>query len=114
MEASVRWSWGARLVRRLSPEGVLTGAFLLVGISWVLVTDELLYGLVRNPLLRARLETGKGWLFVAVSALVLFVLARRLFAKLRASSLLLEATLESVADGILLVGPDGKVMDANP
>lgn len=87
---------------------------LIGGILWVFVTDELLYRFVHDPVTSGRLETAKGWVFVAVAAAGAYVTTSLCFARLSRSEATLRATLRSIADGVLLVGgPDRAVMDAN-
>jgi light-regulated signal transduction histidine kinase (bacteriophytochrome) len=51
--------------------------YLAFGAVWIFFTDRLLVWLHLDPQLILRLQTAKGWLFVAASAVVLFVAARR-------------------------------------
>jgi light-regulated signal transduction histidine kinase (bacteriophytochrome) len=51
--------------------------YLAFGAVWIFFTDRLLVWLHLDPQLILRLQTAKGWLFVAASAIVLFVAARR-------------------------------------
>ncbi len=102
--------------RRLHhPPILVTLVFVLAGAVWIVLTDALLYAFVRDPQLVARFETAKGWLFVAAAALVIFATTSYAFVQLLRSQATLRAILDSIADGVLLVGGrERAVVDANP
>lgn len=88
--------------------------FLIVGAAWVLGTDILLYRLVHYRPLVARLETAKGWVFAAGGATFLYFAVRKQLARLRQSEATSRAVFKCISDGILLLGRDGRMIDANP
>ena len=49
----------------------IVGVFLLAGVAWVVITDILLYSFAHDPVTVARIETAKGWIFVALAAALL-------------------------------------------
>ena len=51
--------------------------YLVAGALWILLSDRLLFALVADPAMQARLALGKGWFFVAVTGVLLFCLLRR-------------------------------------
>src|SRR5690349_4643927 len=51
---------------------VVTGTFVVAGLLWVFVTDALLYAFSRDPVLVARIETAKGWIFIGLTGLLLY------------------------------------------
>jgi PAS domain-containing protein len=107
----------ARRERRRERRSLATRAtlvYVFAGAAWILLSDILLYRLVHDPLLIARLETAKGWTFVGLSALLVFVIVSRTVARLRRAEATMRAVVESIADGVLLVGPGKSVVDANP
>jgi light-regulated signal transduction histidine kinase (bacteriophytochrome) len=55
----------------------ITLIYLVFGVIWIFFTDRLLVWLHLDPGLILRLQTFKGWLFIAGSALLLYVLLRR-------------------------------------
>jgi len=102
--------------------------YALFGLLWILFTDRILLWLVPDVEQLVRWQTIKGWLFVAVSTVLIFVLQaqaqrrqqranarqkrseiryRRLFRQLR-------QVMDSVPEGVLLLDPDGQVLVANP
>ena len=62
--------------RRLTPFKI-TALYAIVGGLWVLFSDKLLVVLVTNPEILTRLQTFKGWLYVIVTAWMLYVLINR-------------------------------------
>ncbi len=60
-----------------SPSWRITAIYVVVGGSWILWSDSLLVGTVTDPQLYTRLQTVKGWIFVAVTAVMLHLLIRR-------------------------------------
>jgi signal transduction histidine kinase len=92
----------------------VVAVFLVTGIAWVLGTDMLLYAFTRDPVVIARLETAKGWVFVFLAALLLYVVTFRSAARLRRAHATFSAVVDSIADGVLLLGRDRAVVHANP
>ncbi|MGN6104133.1 MAG: histidine kinase dimerization/phospho-acceptor domain-containing protein [Kofleriaceae bacterium] len=93
---------------------IVCGSFVLLGTTWVLVTDVLVYYLVSDPLTIARLETAKGWAFVGFTAVVLYWVTRWSVQYLARSEATMRGVVESIADGVLIVGRDRKIASANP
>ncbi|MCW5802368.1 MAG: PAS domain-containing protein [Deltaproteobacteria bacterium] len=87
---------------------------LVVGVLWILVTDILLYGLTEDPVLIARLETAKGWVFVGCAAIAMFALVARAMHGLAYSQAMNAAVLDSIGEGVLVIGRDRSVHAANP
>jgi len=46
--------------------------YLLVGVLWITISDELLLGLIKDPQLLSTFQTYKGWLYIVVTALLLY------------------------------------------
>jgi len=92
----------------------IAAAFAIAGVAWVLLTDVLLYSLTSDRALAARFETAKGWLFVLFSSVVIYLLAHRSAARLVRARAAMMAVVDSIADGVLLLGRDRHVAYANP
>jgi PAS domain S-box-containing protein len=88
--------------------------FLLIGVTWVVATDLLLYHTVSDPVVIARLETAKGWAFVALGMVILYVVTRRVVRRLARSRAAMQALMKSISDGLLVMDPNGKIVYANP
>jgi two-component system, OmpR family, phosphate regulon sensor histidine kinase PhoR len=93
---------------------VIAGVFLVMGSIWVLMTDVILYEITQDPLLVARLEIAKGWIFVGVTAVLLYIVAWSGAARLTRAQQLMSAVVDSIADGVLLLGPNRTIVHANP
>lgn len=59
----------------------LAMAYLVAGGLWILFSDRLAVMLIDSPELFQTVQTWKGWAFVAVTALLLFLILRQLFRK---------------------------------
>lgn len=69
------------------PHGALSIALLyaIFGVLWILLSDQAVGLLFSAPETLTWASMAKGWLFVAVSALLLYILVRRLFGQLTAA-----------------------------
>jgi nitrogen-specific signal transduction histidine kinase len=88
--------------------------FGLVGTAWVLISDIVLYTWVHDPVLLARLETAKGWAFIALGSLLMYLVTAWSAKRFVRAQALNAAIVESIADGVLLLGRDRSVTYANP
>ncbi len=55
----------------------IAGIYLVLGILYIIFSDELVHGIFRNPLLISRIQTYKGTAFIVVTAGILFFLIYR-------------------------------------
>ena len=62
---------------RISPDLKISLLYVLLGGAWILLSDSLLAALIPDPAALTRLQTYKGWMFVAISALVIYLLLRQ-------------------------------------
>jgi NtrC-family two-component system sensor histidine kinase KinB len=92
----------------------VVGVFLVAGCLWIFVTDLLLYALVEDQAIIARIETAKGGAFVMLAALLLYVVTSRSAARLAHAYATISAVLDSIGDGVLLLGRDRSISYANP
>jgi two-component system, NtrC family, sensor histidine kinase KinB len=88
-------------------------SFILAGIAWVLATDVILYTATRDPMLIARVETAKGWIFVGLGAFLLYVVTLQGARRFLRAQALTAAVVESIGDGLLVLGPDRRIQYAN-
>jgi len=93
---------------------VVVLAFVVAGSLWILLSDLLLYSVVHDRSVVARLETAKGWAFVASSALLLYAVTRRCAAQLTKAHRTISAVVESIGDGVLILAADRTIAYANP
>jgi hypothetical protein len=78
---------------------VVVLVFVVAGSLWILLSDLLLYSVVHDRSVIARLETAKGWAFVASSALLIYAVTRRSAAQLTKAHRTIGAVVESIGDG---------------
>src|SRR5271165_6508110 len=69
----------------LSPALRLAVIYAFFGALWILVSDRLSFYLVPDLQLAERLQTYKGWFFIAVTSLLLWLLATRFLSQVRAA-----------------------------
>jgi PAS domain S-box-containing protein len=70
----------------LSPALRLALIYAFFGAMWILVSDRLSFFLVPDLQQVERLQTYKGWFFIAVTSVLLWLLASRLFSQVRAAA----------------------------
>jgi two-component system, NtrC family, sensor histidine kinase KinB len=92
----------------------VAGAFVCVGLAWVVLTDIVLYHAIHDRVLIARLETMKGWAFVGLAGSFLYVVTLRSASRLARVWRLTAAVVESIADGVLVLGRERTITHANP
>lgn len=92
---------------------------LFAGI-WIVATDYLVGLFSARPTVLIRVSLLKGWLFVGVTAVLLFFLLRRDFGQLRQAAttaqeneLLLKNVLETLPVGVWLLDKQGKIVEGN-
>lgn len=93
---------------------VVTVAYVVTGLLWVFVSDIALYRWVDHPALVSRFETAKGWIFVLVSGVLILGVTFATSLELARAQRLASTVIESIGDGILLLGPNRTVAHANP
>lgn len=93
--------------------------YLALGFLWILFSDQLVNWLFSetNGNLRARAQTFKGWFFVAISALVVFLLVRQTVNRLRQAASLMElqtSMVENAHNGIIAADARQRMIYVNP
>ncbi|MGB8932758.1 MAG: ATP-binding protein [Anaeromyxobacteraceae bacterium] len=86
---------------------------MLSGLAWVGLSDLAISHYVADANLQGRLRTLEDVLFVVVSGLILFLLISRGEERLRRVGEELHATLDSLGDGVLVVGASGRIVEIN-
>lgn len=72
----------------------ITGIYLTLGILWILFSDSLVNSIAADPAHAARLQLVKGVVFVAVTAVVIYLLLHRSFHRLHETNRQLEDSRE--------------------
>ncbi|MEZ4599399.1 MAG: PAS domain S-box protein [Syntrophotaleaceae bacterium] len=98
----------------------VAGIYALFGFIWILFSDQIILLFATNPDELAHLQTWKGWLFILVTAILLFFLVRlalkaqqKVEQILRQSEERLSATLASIGDGVISTDAAGRIVSLN-
>jgi len=90
---------------------LIATVYALFGFFWILFSDKLLLLLVRDTELINTLQTFKGWLYVLISASIIYLLVNnRSEQKIQQDYIRL---LENIADPIYLANSAGRIVDVN-
>jgi PAS domain S-box-containing protein len=87
--------------------------YAAIGIAWIAFSDAVVAALFPDPAAHELAQTLKGSVFIAVTSLVLYVLIRRSERGLRGLSAEVRATVDSMADAVLLVDATSRIVEAN-
>jgi PAS domain S-box-containing protein len=107
---------------RLHPEASATGTagalrvvFLYAGFSglWILLSDRAVEALIRDPATMTLVSIAKGWVFVTVTAILLFVMVKRLVGGLANREAKLQTLIHAIPDLVWLKDPNGVYLDCN-
>jgi len=70
-------------MKKIKFEYGITLAYIVIGGSWILFSDKVLYALIPDAHLLSEVQTYKGWLYVVVTAIFFYVFIKRHLIKLR-------------------------------
>ena len=108
-----------RIVRPQKPALAIAGLYLIVSVLWIYASDSLLTRLVPQAAISSY-QTWKGWGFVLVTALLLYLLIRqavrreqRLVTQLRQERNLVENITQTSPVGILVLDQAGRAIFVN-
>ncbi len=95
--------------------------YALAGAAWILFSDMLLYTFVKNPRELTQLETVKGWTFIGLTAVLLFLAIRNVMSsimskdeRIRKNEKFLGDILDSFEDGIVILDRQMNIIRVNP
>ncbi len=108
--AAVRSRWW-----RPQPLGAhaIAPAYAALALAWIAFSDQFVHTLFSDPAVRAEAQTVKGTVFVLVTATLLYALIRRSERRLSALGAELRATVDGMADCVLVVDERGVIVEAN-
>ncbi|MBK1679732.1 EAL and GGDEF domain-containing protein [Rhodocyclus tenuis] len=97
---------------------IVAGIYALVAALWIALSDSALATLVSNTEQLVQLQMLKGWLFVGITAVLLFFLMRWRLTQLASSQQTvledegrLQSILSSIDDLVFVIDPDGTLID---
>jgi PAS domain S-box-containing protein len=95
--------------------GALRVVFLYAGFSglWILLSDRAVAALVHDSATMTLLSIVKGWVFVAVTATLLFVMVKRLVGGLANREAKLQTLIHAIPDLVWLKDPEGVYLGCN-
>ena len=95
--------------------GALRVVLLYAGFSglWILLSDRTVEVLVRDPKTMTLVSIAKGWVFVAVTAAMLFVLVKRLVDSVASREAKLQTLIHAIPDLVWLKDPGGVYLSCN-
>ena len=88
--------------------------YLAVGAAWIVLSDRLLALVVASPRVLTDVQTVKGWLWVGLSALLIYALVAESLAALRRREGWFRALIEQAQDLVLVVDSMTAVRYASP
>ena len=91
----------------------VAAVFVAVGILWIIVTDIVTYYLIRDDTMLARVQTTIDTVFIVLTAIALYFVARLAASRLSRAHALLVAIVDSVGDGLMVLGPHRRIVFAN-
>jgi PAS domain-containing protein len=96
-------------------EGALwiAGLYLFVGVLWILFSDQVVATITSDPAVLTQLSIYKGWGFILVTSLMLYLLIRRQSRALQQSEQRLLTLTNALPVLISYVGTDKRYLFAN-
>ncbi len=99
----------------------ITFFYAVFGGLWIFLSDRLLVLLVEDPLVQYKIQNYKGWFFVLISALIIYLTLAKALRRQREAEIRRQESherfqklFETSMDAILLTSPDGTIFEANP
>lgn len=92
--------------RSVSVAATITLVYMAVGLLWIYFSDPFLLTFTQDAELTSRLQSSKGWMFIFISAGLLYVLIRVMTGRIershRRTALAYQATIDSLVGAIEL------------
>jgi PAS domain S-box-containing protein len=80
----------------------------------MVVSDVVLYMISKDRVVIARIESAMDWAFVLIASVMLYHFALRASSRLSRTRSVLSAVVRSIGDGLLVIGPEKRIVHANP
>ncbi|WP_419781026.1 two-component system sensor histidine kinase NtrB [Maridesulfovibrio sp.] len=91
----------------------IAAKYAIFGFLWILLSDKLLNLLIRDADIIQGIQTLKGWLYVLITAAIIYILVERYDRSVQKSQNDYRRLLENIADPIYLVDAQGNIIDIN-
>ncbi|WP_321405137.1 ATP-binding protein [Maridesulfovibrio sp.] len=91
----------------------IAAIYALFGFLWILLSDKLLNFLVSDPNLIQNIQTFKGWLYVLITAGIIYLLVDKYDRSIQKSQNAYRRLLENLVDPIYLMNSEGIIIDIN-
>jgi PAS domain-containing protein len=93
---------------------VVAGAFAVLGITWILTTDVVVYAITDDLRMGEKIHLATDWVFLLVTGAALFWFANHVGTRIHESHGVLQAVVRSMGDGLLILGREHTIVYANP
>jgi PAS domain S-box-containing protein len=100
-------------INRLPIVAKMALIYSLCGAAWIFFSDSLLLLALDSPEQANMLQTAKGWLFVALTAVLFYFALKKVHKQLSKTKKAYEQLFASSRDGLLIASPEGIVAHAN-
>jgi PAS domain S-box-containing protein len=95
--------------------------YAFFGVLWILLSDRLLFALITDPITLTNIQTAKGWFYVLLTALLLYLLVGGMYSRLQRINAYLVTEknyshnlIHQLPIGLALCRMDGQLVDVNP
>lgn len=102
-----------RYFRLIKFEYKISLAYLLVGLLWILFSDEALAFLIKDPTLLTKFQTYKGSFYILVTASLLFFMVKKHMAKLDEQQSLFEIMFNTISDCVIIANTKREIVMVN-
>lgn len=87
--------------------------YLLVGLLWILFSDEALAFLIKDPVLLTKFQTYKGSFYILVTASLLFFMVKKHMGKLEEQQTLFEIMFNTISDCVIIANTNREMVMVN-
>jgi PAS domain S-box-containing protein len=88
--------------------------FALVGVMWILLSDKIAAFLFADPAGLTTAQTYKGWLFIALTSVFLYILIKSEAGARKKAQQDYRELFDTAVEGIFRSSPEGRFIDVNP
>ena len=100
--------------KRLSFSLRVSLLYALAGGLWILFSDRIVQATVKDPNTLSLVQTYKGWFYVAVTAVILFIVLREEIQSRETAEERYKNIVENAVTGVFQSTPEGRYLSVNP